>query len=184
MGIKELTSTLFEVLKKRKYFFISLAVAIVFYAINIFLANFRDLTTIIKNQGFFYMLKVFPLFVITYKDFFTYKFFIGLIVLSLLFGILISLISYKTKMLKDFSGKRGFLTSTGIFLGIIAPGCSACGVGFISAIGFGSAIIAFLPWKGFELILVAIFLLSFSVYKILKDITKGIVCEIPKIKKK
>ena len=184
MGIKETTSGFLQVLKRREYLAMTLIFAALFYAINIFLSNFRELTTIIKNQGFFHMLSVFPLFIVNYADFFTYKFFIGLIILSLLFGFLISLITYKTKMLKNFSKKTGFLTSAGIFFGVIAPGCSACGVGFISVIGFGSAAIAFLPWKGFELMILSVLLLLYAVYKISDQINTGIVCAVPIGKKK
>lgn len=183
MGIKEATSSFLKVMKEWKYLTIAIIFAILFYILNIFLSNFRDLINIAKSDGFFSMLGVFPLFIINYADFFTYKFFIGLIIISLLFGSLVSLITYKTRMLKNFSKKTGFLTSAGIFFGVIAPGCSACGVGFISVIGFGSAAIAFLPWKGFELMILSVLLLLYAVYKISIQINTGIVCEIPISKK-
>lgn len=179
MGIKEATSGFLEVLKKRKYIAITLIFAALFYTVNIFLSSFRGLTDIIKNQGFFHMISVFPLFIVNYADFFTYKFFIGLIINSFLFGALVSLLVYKTKTIKKFSKKTGFLTSTGIFFGVLAPGCSACGVGFISAIGFGSAAITFLPWKGFELMILSVLLLLYAVYKISEQINTGIVCAVP-----
>jgi hypothetical protein len=94
-----------------------------------------------------------------------------------------SLIYHKTKILKNFSKKTGPLTSMGIFLGIIAPGCSACGVGIISFLGFGSAIIPLLPWDGLEILLISLSMLLFSVYKISLNIERGIVCENNFIKK-
>ena len=178
MGIKEATSGFFEVLKKWKYLTLSIIVAILFYLINIFLSNFKYIVPTFK-KGILKFLEALLMDAISYPQFFTYKSFIGLIILSLLFGFLISLITYKTKMLKNFSGETGFLTSAGIFLGMVAPGCSACGVGFLSVIGISGAAIAFLPWRGFELFLIAIILMLFSIYKISSQIDKGIVCEIP-----
>ena len=183
MGIKGATSGFFEVLKKWKYLTLSIVVAILFYIINIFLSNFRYIAPTFK-KGILKFLEALLMDAISYPQFFTYKFFIGLIFISLLFGTLISLIAYKTKMLKNFSGETGFLTSTGIFFGIVAPGCSACGVGFLSAIGVSGAAIAFLPWKGFELFLIAIILILFAIYKISSQIHRGIVCAVPIGKKK
>ena len=83
-------------------------------------------------------------------------------------------------MIKSSSGKTfGFFGTTGIFLGILAPGCIACGVGLLSVFGISAAVLSSLPFEGLELSLLAIGILSFSTYKITGDINKGIVCEIP-----
>jgi hypothetical protein len=115
----------------------------------------------------------------SYITFFPIQFFLGLVILSLTFGVLFSMIAYKTKMLKTASGKTGILVSLGIFLGILAPGCPACGVGLLSLLGIGTATISFLPFKGFGLMLISIAIMSFSIYKISGQINRGIVCKVP-----
>ena len=178
MKAKEAASSLKKVFSDWKYSLLAVVVAIVFYMIDIFLSNFKALATISSQSGFFAMMGSLPLFMASYPAFFTVKFFIGLVILSFLFGMLFSLILYKTRMIKSASGKAGIFVTLGIFLGILAPGCPSCGIGILSVLGVGSAAIAFLPFKGFGLLLISIGIMSFSVYKISKDINRGIICEV------
>jgi len=179
---KKRKETVFSAWKKTfsdwKYIVLALVVAVIFYSLDIFFSNFKSVTSLISNSGFFAMLKAFPGFTTVYINFFPIRFFISLIILSVLFGMLFSLISYKTKMIKTASGKVGIFVTLGIFLGILAPGCPACGVGILSVLGIGSAAINFLPFGGFGLILFSIAIMGFSVYKISKDINRGIICEV------
>lgn len=179
MNIKEMSSTFKTVFSKKSYFFLGIILAIIFYILVVFFSNFKNMIAIDQASGFFHMIAVIPLFMTSYPVFFTYKFFIGLVLISLLFGVLFSLIIYKTRMLEDFSGKTGFIASVGIFLGILAPGCSACGIGILSLLGISSAAIYFLPFKGLGLVALSILIMGFSIYKVTDGINKGIVCEVP-----
>ncbi len=180
MKFNEFVGVFKQVFKNKRYVVGALISIIVFYCLEVFFSNYKNLMIISETHGFLQMAKAFPLFLISYGDFFTEKFLIGLIILSVLFGILFTLITYKTKMIKEFSKKGGALATVGIFLGIIAPGCSACGVGILSVLGISSATLSFLPFGGFELIIISILVMIYSVYKITYDINRGIVCEIPK----
>lgn len=167
-----------ETFKDWRYIVLAAIVACIFYSLDIFFSNFKSVISLASNEGFFAMMKAFPGFTAVYINFFPIRFFISLITLSILFGMLFSLIAYKTRMIKTASGKVGIFVTLGIFLGILAPGCPACGIGILSILGIGSAAINFLPFRGFGLIVLSIAIMIFSIYKISKDINRGIICEI------
>ncbi len=156
-----------EVFSKPKYIMISVLMAILFYILTAILAHLRVLSWssfIPFILGFHRTLMPFSL--------------ITTILISLLFGFLFSLLIYRTKELESISDKSNIWITLGIFFGLLAPGCAACGIGIISLIGIGGAAIALLPLKGLEVSILAILLLCFSIYKISKTISRGIVCEI------
>ncbi len=109
--------------------------------------------------------------------------YISIIIISLLFGLLFSLIIYKTKMIKTTFGKTGIFASLGLFIGALAPGCAACGIGLFSFFGLSSAFLIFLPFQGLELSILSIGILAFSIMKISSGMYKCDVI-IPKEKKK
>ena len=129
-------------------------------------------------MNFFFGIKFFFVLFFGFKETIIYSSFVSLVTISVLLGILFSLITYKTVMIKKSSNGIGVLGTTGIFLGILAPGCAACGIGILSALGFGAAVLTFLPFNGLEISFLAIWILLFSVAKISKDIKKGTICEI------
>ncbi len=178
MKIKEAISGWKKVFSKKSYIFLALALTFLFYLIDIALVNIKNLALIFQNRGLFQMLASLPSFMKSYMIFFPTSFFISLVILSLMFGMLFSLISYKTKMIKSVSGKVGILVTLGIFLGILAPGCPACSVGILSVMGIGATALSFLPFGGLSILIISIGIMSFSVYKISKDINKGILCEV------
>ena len=123
-------------------------------------------------MNFFFGIKFFFVLFFGFKETIIYSSFVSLVTISVLLGILFSLITYKTVMIKKSSNGIGVLGTTGIFLGILAPGCAACGIGILSALGFGAAVLTFLPFNGLEISFLAIWILLFSVAKISKDIKK------------
>ena len=170
MGFSEVKSVFLDVYKNKVYFFISLFIAFLFYAINIFFIswNFLPLSDPSFFSSFFYFLFSVPLSMKIYS-------FLGLILISILIGILSSLIFYKVNFLKSTEEKKasffGVIGSGGVgaFLGIFATGCAACGVGFVSLLGLGAGFISFFPWGGFEFSLASIFILIFAIFKISKN---------------
>jgi len=169
-----------EVFSKTRYIIFAIIFALIFYILDIFFANFKSLITLIKIKGIFAMLLSLPSFMWGYPEFFPKDFFVGLVILSLLFGVFFSLIIYKTKTVKSAIGKGGVLASIGVFLGILSPSCSVyCGIGILSTIGISTAFINFLPLRGFELIILSTIIILISIYSISVQINKGIVCEVP-----
>lgn len=161
-----------------KYFFLAVFVFVLFYLFNVIIHNFSGLVSFTSRYGAAQTAAFLIELSVGFKETITMSSFASFIVIGLMLGILFSLIFYKTMMLKDVSGKVGFLGTVGIFLGVFAPGCAACGIGLLSALGFGAAAITFLPFDGLEISFLAIIILGFSIYKITKDIKKEIVCEI------
>ena len=105
-----------------------------------------------------------------FKETILFHSFISLIVISVLFGLLFSLFAYKIAIGQKSDGKEiGLFGGIGIFLAALAPGCAACGVGLASVLGIGVGILSFLPYDGFELSLVSIGILSFSIVNITKN---------------
>jgi hypothetical protein len=167
-----------KVFGDKKYVLISLLVALGFYLINALIAKFRNIKTFYSILSFreasFLSVKNLFMFNIELK---THSF-ISLIIISVLLGTLVSFVSYKTKSIKVSSSKNlGVFSTVGVFLGIIAPGCAACGVGLASILGF-SAFLVFLPFEGLELSILSIILLLVANYKISKGLITENVCKI------
>ena len=102
-----------------------------------------------------------------------------MILISLLTGMLITLISYKYKIVKESGKDIGILASLGILVGLLVPGCASCGIGLAAALGLGGSITS-LPFKGIEISLIAIILLIVSIFMITGSFIE---CDI-KIRKK
>ncbi len=92
--------------------------------------------------------------------------FITLILTAILTGLNVSLLMQRILLLKD-SGKLHFMIGGGSLLGVIGSGCAACGLPVISFFGLTSSVI-YLPFRGFELSFIALFLLATSNYFLLR----------------
>jgi hypothetical protein len=161
------------VYSEKKYWAISLAVAILFYVLNVLVLSFSTVKSFFEIEGIF---KGFDfLFTLSLGLHEAIKFysFVGLILTSILLGILVSLITYKVRAQAAFSKKTSLLTSFGIFFAALAPGCAACGLGLAPLIGLG-AFITFLPFDGFEITFLAIIFLAIAIWKVSKGL---LVCE-------
>jgi|TARA_Y100000310_G_scaffold340468_1_gene436362 hypothetical protein len=179
MDVKDFFSLWKEVFRKWKYFLLTLITAFVFYLVSIYLSEISIINNVFKQKGFSSGVYTLVNSFIQFPNFVKIHSLVSLIIIAVLLGLLTSLIAYKTNMIKKTSGKTiGFLGTTGIFLGVLAPGCSACGIGLLSALGIGGAFLTFLPFHGLEISILAILILSFTTFKITYDINKGIVCEI------
>ena len=176
--VKEFFSVWKKVFSYWKYLALTIIIALVFYSLNVFIASYNSLISLYSQLGFLGSIKLFLNFLIGFKSTTFLSVFISLIVLSIFLGLLFSLIAYKTKMIKSVSRKTGFFATTGIFLGVLAPGCAACGIGLLSLFGISAATLTFLPYNGLELSALSSVILFILVFKITKDINKGISCEI------
>lgn len=183
MNIKKFFSVLKDIFRKPKYLGLAILIALVFYSFNVLILNYENFILIYHLLGFFGFVKSLPAFFLGFRNLVFTSSFVAIILISVLVGVLFSLIYYRTKMIKEYSGKRGFLSSSGIFFGILAPGCATCGLGLLPLLGISSAFLTFLPFDGLELSFAAIVILSFSTFKLTKDINKGIYCEVPMTKK-
>ena len=175
---KKIFSVWKKVFSNWRYVALTIIIALGFYSLNVLIKSYESLSSLYSQIGLLGTIKLFFSFFIGFRSTTFLSVFISIILISVLLGILFSLIAYKTKMIRSVSGKTGIFTSAGIFLGILAPGCAACGVGLLSLLGVSAATLAFLPFKGLELSAISAVILLILVFKITKDINKGISCEI------
>ena len=155
-----------------KYSLLAIIIAILFYAFNVFIANYKTLISFSSYLGFFGTIKFFFILMLGFKNLIIFSSFISLILISLLFGIFFSLIFYRIINLKKFDKKHGFISGLGILLGAFAPGCAACGIGLASILGLSGAFLTILPFKGLELSILAVILLTIAIFKTSKDSCK------------
>jgi len=91
-----------------------------------------------------------------------------------------SLIMYKVRVVKETGGRRlGFFASVGLFIGVLAPGCAACGIGLLSLLGLSAAFLTFLPYDGLELSIFAVGIMAIVIFKMSDNLT---ICKIRKTK--
>lgn len=159
-----------NVLYKRNYFIlflcISILVFVVFYLLTLATVTNQSLGIFIMMNGFLY----------TFSTFFI------LAVIALLFGVYVSLLVYKIKMrCKDKKGKGALSNvfgSSGLIAGLFGAGCPMCGAALFALFGAPLALF-FMPFKGLEVRVLALILLSISVYMFSRSLIK---CNIRKYK--
>jgi hypothetical protein len=184
--IIEKIKVLKNVFKNINYLILLIIISLLFYSINVTILSWRMLFNFFKMSGFMESLSIFSQIWINMSYFLDYNSYLALIITSLLIGMLFSLLIYKTQLtIKNMQNdKSNILIALGVFLGILAPGCAACGIGIISALGLGAVVINFLPLKGLEISILSILILSYSIYKITDKIENGNACPVKKVKKR
>lgn len=159
-----------------KYFLIFIISAFSFYFLNFFISSFQNLLWHFKNYGlksfFVFLFNIF----IGFDKTILFSSFLSFIALSVLSGIFVTLIIYKLNILEN-SVKLSLSGTSGLVLGILAPGCAACGLGLATALGLGTIFVNFLPFKGLEISILAIIVLSFSIIKISYNISSANECK-------
>jgi len=178
MNLSVITTIWKRVFRNWKYVVLTVFIAISFYSVNAIISNWKTLTSLYSSLNFLGTFKLFLILLVGFGNTIKLHSYISLIIISVLFGLLFSLITYKTITIKATTGKTGVFASLGIFIGALAPGCAACGVGLLSLFGLSAAFITFLPFDGLELSILSIGILSFSTFKISEGIHKGNVCEV------
>jgi len=153
--LRELRFVWKNVFSKQKYIALSIIVSILFFLANaiivqLSLGNFKLKEAIYSPLTLYY--------------FTTTLSFYSTITISLLTGVLLSLIVFKAKNMDSSNlTKANLISSIGVFLGALVPGCAACGVGIISFLGLTSALF-YLPFKGTEISIAAILIILFAIY--------------------
>lgn len=158
-----------DVFGKWRYILFAIFIAVFFYSINIIINSWKAFSIFYSKGGFLWMLNLFFNLFISFKSIIQGSVEL-LIVISILLGILFSLLAYKAHFGMSFKDEEaGILGSVGAFIAAFFSGCAACGVGIASAFGIGAGILAFLPYKGIELSIIAIILLVITIFKTTKN---------------
>jgi len=154
------------VFSKPIYIILTILIALIFYEINVVIANWPTISSFLANSGIIATLKILPTLSYGFEKIITAYSFITLITISILFGMLFSLIVYKTTLNKSITNKKtGILGTIGVFLGLLVPGCATCGIGLASTLGLTTGFLTFFPYKGLEISILAILILGFSIIK-------------------
>ncbi len=147
-----------------KYGFLSIVVALIFYFFNGLLYNISNIASFYHLFGLGEALRI--LFVLSFgfvRQITPFSLW-SIIVLSILVGTFVSLLTYRYSIVKYPQVKQlGLLGGAGMFLGVVAPGCAACGLGILGFLGFSSILVA-LPFRGNEIIVIAMVLLVISIF--------------------
>jgi hypothetical protein len=174
-------SKLFDLWKRMfssfRYVVILVVVGFFFYMLNGLLMNVTNIGSFYNLLGFFGTLKVLFFGSLDLVNQLTLFAAFGTVILSVMVGMLVSLLSYRYSMRVKTSVKGGVFSGIGMFLGVAAPGCAACGIGILSLLGLTSALVA-LPFDGHEVIVLAIGAMSFSIIGVSKKFYKG--CDLGK----
>lgn len=179
-GLKQIFETWKKIFSKIRYLLLVIVIALIFYLTNVLIASWKTILSIYSISGFFESLKMFFNLSLGFANTIDLYSYVSLVVISILLGMLFSLIAYRTTMSLKVMDKKstGIFASTGIFLGVLVPGCAACGMGILSALGFGVIAVNFLPFKGLEISALSILVLGFSIFKITDKISNGNSCSI------
>lgn len=86
------------------------------------------------------------------------------------------LLAIKTIASLRKNGKIKVSLTTGAVIGLVTTGCSSCGFSFLSVMGLG-ATFSFLPFHGLELHILAIALLLFSGWYMLRELRESVYCQ-------
>lgn len=156
--IKQSLSLVKQILAKRNYFLIFLFSSIILFGI---LYKFTVATVANQDLGIFVMMSGVNE---TFINIMT------LVIISLLFGVFLSLFVYKIKLVRKAS-KVGFFGFIGLIVGAFAAGCPTCGAFLFSLLGMPLALMYF-PFKGLELKILSIILISISIYFISRSLQK------------
>lgn len=162
-GIIESKKVIKNILVRRNYFILFASVTIILflilYLLTLATTTDQSLSIFIMMNGLGYAISTFFL----------------LFVISLLFGIYVSLFAYKIRM--NIKRNKAISISGGIggfIAGLFGAGCPMCGSVIFALFGAPLALF-FMPFKGLELRVLSIMILGLSVYLVSKSIYS---CEI------
>ncbi len=99
-----------------------------------------------------------------------------LVLTSILTGINLTLVIRRISILKS-SGNLKLVIGGGSLLGFIGSGCAACGLPVLALLGLSGSV-AYLPFRGTELSIIAVALLIMSLYLMLKSNSQKITCAV------
>ena len=184
LNFSQILKTWKIIYKKPGYLFSAIFIAVLFYTLNVLIQHQTYLSVLdsYRADGFFSSFLLFCSLNLGFYQTIYLRTFISIILTGILIGMFFTLIAYKSKALRsnpNFKNKKlGVLGSIGLFLGIAAPGCTACGVGLLALLGISGTVLSFLPFEGFEISILALLILAISVLYMSKGLLVCDSCEI------
>lgn len=172
-----------QVFRKKGYVLLALGGSLAAYVFAVWFPNFRLIGTILTSDASFAGKLELPLSLLgSITTNFSPLAAASTIIITVLFGLNIALLAYflnhRIADVRQSGAATGFL---GVVSGVLGTGCAACGsfllINGLSLVG-ATSLISFLPLQGGEFGLLAIVLLSLSIYLTAKQITKPAVCAV------
>ena len=168
MKFKEVFGILRQIYKNKRYIYLSLITAIisfiVFYKLTLVTIANNSLKVFIMMSGYNY----------------TYFTLLSFVIISVLFGIYLSVFIYRFKLIKLMKEKKGtsigFIGYLGLIAGVFGAGCPTCGSVVFALVGAPLALM-YLPFRGLELRVLSILILLVSIYFLTRSLYK---CDISK----
>ena len=99
-----------------------------------------------------------------------------LIIVAILTGVNLTLVVERIREIRA-SGKMSLVVGGSSLLGIVGSGCASCGLPILALLGLSGAAF-YLPFQGLELSVIAIVLLAVSLYTLIRQRAKQVVCEV------
>ncbi len=167
----------------KRVLFSSFLIALLYLLFVVFVMNNSlILTTLFGNFPFIFKLKLFLALIQGLTTTMTTINLILLVINACLTGITLSLTFRKIFLLRQM-GNVHVVTGGSALLGIVSGGCVSCGLPLLSLLGLSGSLL-YLPFKGAELPILSIGLLSLSLFLLLRSQKKEDYCEAPRSKKK
>lgn len=178
--------TLRDILLRPAYLFTASMVAMVVFALAVWLPNLRLIYTVLLSDTIPALSKL-KLFVTLFGSIQTNFTIISAsytIAIAILFGVNIALLIYYVRSIREGLKGAKLTGATGIgglVSGVFGIGCASCGTFILTSVLalFGaSGVVAFLPLGGEELGLLGVGLLAYSIYLIAKKLREPLTCEV------
>lgn len=99
-----------------------------------------------------------------------------LVVVAILTGANLTMVVQRFQTIRA-SGKMSFVVGGSSLLGIVGSGCASCGLPILAFLGLSGAVF-YLPFHGVELSVLAIVLLSISLYTLIRKHNAQVVCAV------
>ena len=156
------------VLTSKSFLIIAFFVAFFYFVISIYLPNIALVKqTLLGGFGINYKVSILISLFMGAGSAISVSNLLTLITISILSGVNIALFFKRFGVVKS-SGKLTFVVGGGSLLSVAGSGCISCGLPILGILGFGGSL-AYLPFRGLELSVLAILLLGISFWMILKD---------------
>ncbi len=173
------------VFREKRYMVAASVIAVVLFILSTWLVNLRLIFTILASSEATLSEKMGILVSLTGSIGTNFTLFSAsyTILIALLFGINIAMIIFYMKRNKKLAGQDGMMSLGGLTSGVFGVGCAACGtlvIGPLLAFVGAAGLVSYLPFAGEEFGILAVLMLSFSIYLIAKKISKPAACKVIK----
>ncbi len=163
------------------YTLLTLCVSSIVFVSTVWFPNVRLIMSVLASGDISFVHKVqLPLSLLgSITTNFTLFSAVSMVVITLLFGVYVSLTVFflrsRIATVKNSGTATGVL---GIASGVLGVGCAACGSFLLTTLSFvgASGVVTFLPLGGGELGIIGVFLLAYAIYKTAKQIENPLVC--------